>query len=204
MAITNYSDLKAEIGVFLSRGGMDARISSAISLFESRYNASEDNYFAERVATLSTSAGSALVTLPTDFNSHVEMSIPAIGGIGIVTLGVLNQNAVYQGVPKEAAFYPENRLKLSPTPSAIYNIELVYEAKVSPLSDTAPTNWMLQQYPYLYMYGALMFLLDAIQDNERANIVKRDYAQFLIEIQSKKPIKKLGNTPVMQSKRGMP
>jgi hypothetical protein len=204
MAIANYSDLKSKIAGYLARSGLDAQIADAIALFEAEYNSGEDNYFAEQVATLTTATGNALITLPTDFNEHVALSLPGFGNIPIVSLSALNEIAITQGRPTQAALYPSNRLKLAATPNAVYSLELIYEANLAGLSVSNPINWMLTKYPNVYVYGALKYMLDYLQHGLRADMIERRYLGFLNAIQGKKAAKKLGSTPVMQTLRNLP
>jgi len=205
MALATYSDLKSELGTWLARSGLDGRISNAVAMFEAEYNASDDNYFAEGVETLTTTAGDPLVDLPGDFRELVSMSNATGSDVPLVSLPVLNsQGSQYQGYPRMAALYPGKRLKIGPVPDAVHSLELIYQANLSGLSDTAPSNWMLQEYPFLYVYGALKFLLDQLQDGGRAADIKAEYARLLTLVQSRKAIKSLGRTPVMRASGAKP
>lgn len=203
MAIATYSDLKSKIGKYLARSGLDTEIADSIAMFEAQYNGAEDNYFAELVGTLATVAGTSTVSLPADFNQHVALYYPDGTTINLVDISALSLIAM-QGRPLRAALYPGNRLRFEVTPDAAYNLELIYEAKVSNLSDSNPTNWLLQQYPNVYVYGSLMFMLDYLQNSIRADKIGARAEGFLAAIQGKKPTKKLGNTPRMQAGRGCP
>lgn len=203
MAIATYSDLKAKIGRYLARSGMDAEIADAIEMFEDRYNASEDNYFAEAATTINSVAGNAFVELPADFNEHVSLTYADGTPISIVALSALGFSNT-KGRPLRAAIYPDNRLKFEVVPAAVYEIELVYEANLASLSDSNASNWLLAKYRYVYVYGALMFMLDYLRDGVRAETIGVRNREFLSEIQGKKAIRKLGSTPVMQTPRGMP
>lgn len=204
MPFSSYSDLKNAIGGFLARTtGLEAKIADAIALFEAEYNGGEDNYFAEDVYTINTTAGTALAALPTNFNEPVSLSIPGGGEVKLVSLPILNGgDPQIRSRPTRAALYPGNRLKLSPTPDTAYAIELIYEANLASLTDAAPSNWMLQKYPNVYLYGSLKYMLDYLQDGVRADTVKSQYAIFLSDIQGKKASKKLGSNPVMQQPKG--
>lgn len=205
MPLASYSDLKSDIATWLSRSGIDTRIANAISLFEAEYNATEDNYFSEAVTTLTTVIGNPLVTLPTDFRENISLSSPAYGEIPLVPLSDLNSKAYqYRGRPEFAALYPGSKLKIGPTSDAAYPLELIYEAKLSNLSDTNTTNWMLAQYPFLYLYGSLKYLLDQIQDNERATFIKAEFERLSALITERKTVKKIGRVPVMRNRGNCP
>ena len=44
---------------------------------------------------------------------------------------------------------------------------MVYWAKVTPLSDSAPTNWLLTESPEVYLFGALCEATPFIKEDER-------------------------------------
>lgn len=203
MAISTFSDLKGKIAGYLARGGLDAQIADAISMFEAQYNGAEDNYFAEQVATVTTIAGTVTADLPSDFNRVVGIYYSDGTPITLVDVSALNPTNV-RGRPLRAAIYPGNRLKFDMVPDAAYAIELIYEGKLTPLSDASTTNWLLAQYPNVYVYGALMFMLDYLQDGVRAETVAGRAQGFLLAIQGKKAAKKLGSTPAMQIRKGCP
>lgn len=203
MALSSYSDIKAKISEYLARGGMDSKIADAILMFEARYNGGENNFFAEQVATPTTVAGSPFMDLPADFNEEVTLFYADGTPIELVALTALNYSNV-KARPRRAAVFPGSKLKFEVIADAAYELELVYEAKLAPLSDSAPTNWMVVQYPYLYVYGSLMFMLDYLQDGVRAETIEGRTKVFMDELDGKKAAKKLGKTPVMQTPRGCP
>jgi hypothetical protein len=71
------------------------------------------------------------------------------------------------GVP---AFYAitAGELELYPTPSASYDIDLAYWAKPPALSVSNTSNWVLVNYPDLYLYGAVSRGYAYLQDEGRA------------------------------------
>lgn len=174
-------------------------------MFEARYNGSEDNYFAENAATVTTAQGVDAIDLPADFKEVVSLYLTGVGPVQLVSLQAL-RDAGYcgQDTPYLAALYPGNKLKLGPTPSGAFPLEVVYDAKVTPLTQPSDTNWLLTEYPFLYVYGSLMFMLSFLQDADRRAEIEGNYQQFIAELQGKKAAKKLGRTPQMRTRRGNP
>ena len=54
-----------------------------------------------------------------------------------------------------------------PVPDQEYSAQLVYQRKITPLSETAPSNWVLQSHPDAYFYGALVQAADFIEDTSK-------------------------------------
>jgi hypothetical protein len=54
-----------------------------------------------------------------------------------------------------------------PAPDDSYTAEVVYYAKITPLSDSNTSNWLLTLSPDIYLYGALMQSAPYLKDDER-------------------------------------
>jgi hypothetical protein len=72
------------------------------------------------------------------------------------------------GVP---SFYTviANEIRIGPVPAGEYEMEMLYWRKFPALTDTAPTNWMLEHAPDVYLYGSLLELEPFIQNDGRIN-----------------------------------
>ena len=70
--------------------------------------------------------------------------------------------------------------EVNPGPDDNYIAEVVYYAKVPPLSATNTTNWMLELSPDIYLYGALIQSAPYLKDDERLAVWASIY-QKLIE-----------------------
>ncbi|MEN3949906.1 hypothetical protein [Iodidimonas sp. SYSU 1G8] len=46
-------------------------------------------------------------------------------------------------------------IEVLPAPDGVYEAELTYYRKLTPLSDAAPANWLLTDYPDVYFHGTL-------------------------------------------------
>jgi hypothetical protein len=44
----------------------------------------------------------------------------------------------------------------SKIPDANYSVKITYETRLIPLSDLTTTNFILKDYPYLYLYASLI------------------------------------------------
>jgi len=58
-------------------------------------------------------------------------------------------------------------LLLAPTPDGSYTAQFWYKAGIAVLSDTNTTNWLLTNYPNLYLYAALLESAPYLRDDER-------------------------------------
>lgn len=69
-----------------------------------------------------------------------------------------------------------NQIRVHPTPDGEYTTELVYYSKISKLSDSVSSNWILTSHPDVYLYGALIQAAPYLKDDERVNIWSTLYA----------------------------
>ena len=75
-------------------------------------------------------------------------------------------------------YYSHNagQLELYPTPDSNYSADINYLAQVAALSDANTTNWLLTNYPDIYLYGALIHSAPFLQEDERTQTWAALYA----------------------------
>lgn len=76
-----------------------------------------------------------------------------------------------------------NQIRVSPAPDGEYTIELDYYAKLSKLSGSVSTNWILESHPDAYLYGALMQAAPYLKDDERTAVWSGLYVAAIDAIQ---------------------
>jgi hypothetical protein len=79
--------------------------------------------------------------------------------------GLRQQYMGKSGTPRSYAL-EGNRLIVGPVGSV--SLTLTYYAKLVPLTENNPTNWLLRDYPDLYLHQTLAILFGKIGDRERA------------------------------------
>jgi hypothetical protein len=60
-----------------------------------------------------------------------------------------------------------NEIKLNPIPDSTYTLKLSYFGKIPALSNSNTTNYILSNYPQVYLYGALVEAQPYIINDER-------------------------------------
>lgn len=158
MAITTYSELQDAIAKWLIRTDLTTRIPDFISLCEATMQRLLTTADMEVSTTLTTTANSPLVALPTGFNGVRRLRILKTNyydDVQIVTL----EPSLYDGTipaPPVVASIVGSNLYLKPTPDSAYSLPLDYYAKFTPLSGSSATNWILTNHPDAYLYGSLL------------------------------------------------
>ena len=66
-----------------------------------------------------------------------------------------------------------------PPPAAAQTATIEYYSRLAVLSPTATTNWILDDYPDLYLYGSLLQATAYIGNDERIQLWKGAYDEAL-------------------------
>lgn len=185
MAITTYSELKTAIANWLNRDDLAAVIPDFIALAEADINRKLRHYkMIERVdATLD----SRYVQVPNDWLETVRFNLTASATVRLDFVGPedmlekreLNNDTT--GVPR---YYTQmgEAIEVFPTPAAEYPMQLAYYSKIPSLSDSTTYNWLLQDEPDVYLYGALMqsapYLLDDARTQTWASLYQNGLASL--------------------------
>lgn len=158
MAITTYSELQDAIAKWLIRTDLTVRIPDFISLCEATMQRLLTTADMESSTTLSTTASSPLVALPTGFNGVRRLRILLSNYYSDVQIVSL-EPSLYDGIepaPPVVASIVGSNLYLKPIPDGVYSMPLDYYAKFTPLSTSATSNWILTKHPDAYLYGSLL------------------------------------------------
>lgn len=108
--------------------------------------------------TVTTIASAASVSLPADF---LEARSITIGGPPASSLEPMSAANLAQRYPTASGGIPRNyavsggTLSMRPLPGTGSTLSLVYYAKIPPLTDDNPTNWLLLAHPDLYLAAAV-------------------------------------------------
>lgn len=177
MAIATYADLQQAIGSWLHRDDLAARIPDFIALAEARIARDIRMQRMLATTTLTTTPGVAAVALPADWlqSQRLTMDGPrrvleyVPGGMAAVAY-----TAAQAGAPRWFTVEGQD-LVLWPVPDTAQQIDCTYYARFAALAST-PTNWLLQQHPGLYLFGALAEAAPFLQDDTRAPLWEGKYS----------------------------
>ena len=171
-----YSDLTTKVQSYLSRTDLASQVDDAILLFESEYNTRKGVWRRLENVTLTATAGTATVDLPTDFERPHSLTRVGYLPVSFTSLeGAAPYRGPSNGVPVVAAVYPGDKLLLAPTPDSNYTFELIYYPRLSGLSASNTTNWLIEKYPHIYLYGVLAYMQDYIRDDARKASVQAQH-----------------------------
>ena len=169
MALTTYAELKTSVGDWLNRSDLTTAIPDFISLAEAQI---ERNLRTRQMLLRSTATiDTEYAAVPADFLEvkSFKLNTNPVTPLQFETIDSMdNLSVVYNSSGKPAYFsVVGGQFRFVPIPDTSYTGELTYYAKLSKLSSTNTTNWLLTAAPDVYLYGALMQAAPYLQDDAR-------------------------------------
>jgi len=108
------------------------------------------------------------------------------------------------GVPRYAAFVQDGgAVMFAPEPDKTYNLVIHYKRAIDALGSTQTTNWLLDNHPDIYLYGALVESAPYYRDEERLPIWERRLADAIEEVRLLKEAERFGGTLVAKPRRAL-
>lgn len=170
MALSTYAELKTSIGDWLNRSDLSATIPDFISLAEAQIERTLRTR--QMIVRANASFDQQYGALPSDFLEAKSLKLTSTNPptpLSFLTIDLLDeQSASYTASGKPKFFgVVGNQLRILPTPDGTYTTELTYFAKLTKLSNSVTTNWLLTSSPDIYLYGALLQAAPYLQDDAR-------------------------------------
>lgn len=173
MPITNYTELKSAVADFLNRDDLTSVIPTFISLAEAQMQRVIRHH--KMMQRSEAEIDTRYFALPSDWVETVRFHV--IGDrtyrLELTSLDDMLQlrqaNGNPTGIPTHFAHVGE-QLEVYPTPSGTFDVELLYFKDIPALSDSNTTNWLLTDYPDVYLYGALMQSAPYLDDDQRMQV----------------------------------
>lgn len=158
MALSNYSELRDAVAVWLNKPDVEQTVPSLIALAEDDINRRLRHWRMQKrsVAVID----SQYATVPSDWLSSMRFYTTDAGTQPLDLIShaeLLDRRAERSDRVGRPTHYAVTggQFEFFPTPDGSYNAELVYFSRVPALSDAAPTNWLLTEAADVYLYGTL-------------------------------------------------
>lgn len=190
--ITDYTQLKATVGRWLHRSDLASVAEDLIMLAETRFNRNLRVRQMEKASTLALTDGAA--DLPADWLEFV--GAPTDGDIRFDFVARDEWQRCDLG-----SYYTimGNQLMVSHNGAGPDNVSVRYYAKIPALSESQATNWLLDDGPDAYLYGALLEAAPYIKDDPRIETWRGLLQVALTDLQtSSDRAKHSGGTLVIQ------
>lgn len=183
MAITTYSELQTAIANWVHRSNLTSRIPEFIALAEARLNRDLRLRTMESNESISTSIGSRTVALPTGFLEPLALFIERSTGRDALTFRPSRMETTAASGEPEFWTVDGTNIAFERPANAVYSLTFKM-LKAFALSDSVTTNWLLTNYPDLYLAATLVEAFGYGQDDEALKWLAR-YGQTLAEVNTK-------------------
>ena len=182
--ITTYSELQTSIANWLIKTNLTSTIPEFIQLAEARL---KRDHRARKLQNTSMLVSADDHSLPSDFHTLETLSHDGttyFGAVQIVPadrLPEIKARLGTTGAPVYAAIL-DGIVRFAPAPDGTYTLKFSYWRKVDSLSDSNPTNWLLDDHPDIYLYGALLESAPFLKDDNRIPVWGQRYEAALEEL----------------------
>ena len=206
MSITTYAELKTSITDFLNRDDLDTATPTFISLAEADMQRKIRHWRQEKRSNAN--LNSRYSDVPSDFLEVIRFGV---SGGNHSTLEIVSQGDMLDlrmksrdasGSPRYYAL-TAGEIELFPTPSAVTATELYYYSKIDGLSDGNTSNWLLENHPDAYLYGALVHSAPYLADDARVAVWASLYQNAISSINAESETVKFGGSGRRLKIRGL-
>jgi len=170
MAITTYAELKSNITDFLNRDDLDTIAPTFISMAEADMQRQVRHWRQEKRSTAE--LDTQYSAIPADFLEAVRFYITSGDTRPLELISqseMLDRKYRNLNTNGQPAYYAitAGEIEVYPVPDGTYTAELYYSARLTALSDSNTSNWMLEYFPDAYLYGSLIHSAPYLKDDAR-------------------------------------
>lgn len=169
MAISNYAELKSAVADWLNRADLTSAIPNFVALAEAKFN--RDLRTRQQVKRAYATLTGQYIQLPTDWAEgiNLQLNVNPVRVLDFVTTDQADRIKArrYGDTNADAYTIVGSQLEVIPVVGDDTEIEMAYYAKVPALSDSNTTNWLLTEWPDLYLYGTLVHAAPYLREDDR-------------------------------------
>lgn len=185
MALSTYAELKASVADWLNRSDLTSAITDFVSLAEAQM---------ERTLRTTQMITRATATIDAEYNATpgdfleartFKLDTNPVTPLQFETIDSLDSLLTQYTSSAKPLFFGVvgSQIRVVPVPDSSYTGELIYYSKLSKLSDTTTTNWLLTKAPDVYLYGSLLQAAPYLQDDARIQVWSSLYQAGIQELQ---------------------
>lgn len=199
MALATYSDLKAAVANWLNRADLTSVIPDFITVAHTELMRDLRGHLRLQVRSTSFSITSEYVATPSDFLELVSMYLQTnprrwlFGGGGTFDTNSDRPFAVQLVGSTGGTEY----FRFNPPPDQTYTATIEYYGKLAAMANSNDTNWILTDYPMLYLYRALQEGATYLQDSDKAQNYSALYQDALAKAKLAGNRARYGGAPLM-------
>ena len=187
MALSTYAELKTSIGDWLNRSDLTSVIPDFISLAEAQVERTLRTR--QMIVRANASFDAQYGAVPSDFLETKSLKLTSTNPqtpLEFLSIDALDSKAAEYTASGKPRFFGVvgGQFRIVPTPDSNYTTELTYYAKLSKLSSSNTSNWLLASSPDIYLYGSLLQAAPYLQDDARIQTWATLYERALNDLQT--------------------
>jgi hypothetical protein len=197
VAITKYSELDTALDNWLNRTDLTTVIPDFVRLAEARFDREIRHPQMMRRATAT--ADAQYLSLPSDWLEPIRLLLTTTNPITDLQSVTPQQMMAWRsewssgGTPKYYSIIGST-LEFLPIPDSSQTVEMLYWERISKLDSTdgESTNWMLTNYPDVYLFGALCEAEPYLVNDDRVPLWESKLDRALTEIRRESESAQIG------------
>ena len=200
----NYSELQSVIADFANRQDLADQIPTFIQLTEARLNRDIRHWRQEKRASAEVTG--ERFPLPCDWVETIKV---IADGKPLRLADAYQVDSVDHASPRAfvaSHFYRHtgDELELIPASDGPVDFEIEYVAKVPSLGDDQPTNWLLEEFPDVYIYGAMLQVAPFLHDDQRLPLWTQAYGEAVSAANISSDKAKYSGSALRMQRHGVP
>ena len=186
MALTNYSDLQTAVATELNLGTdalATAVIQDAIVRAESKINRRTRAREAEQLSTATLDSSSRYLSVPTGMIEllNIKIKVATAPDSKYETVRYISPERMVDFYDSQNWVYTlRDELEFNKAPSNNHTVQMHYFKQWDLPTDS--TNWLMTNYPDIYLYGALAECEMHVQNDMRVAMWKALFDQAIVEL----------------------
>lgn len=186
-AIPEYSDLCTKVADWMHRTDLLSLMPTFVAMAEENMSADIQSRSMDAKTTLTTVPSVSTLPLPGDMVEMRRLQVvdsynTVLKYVSPDQIGV-DYDRNLQARPVEFTVIGGN-IELAPIPDSAYSIELTYKQRVPALSRTNPSNWVLANWPSIYLFGTMIQACNYAMDFERQAVAQKMYQEAVNNVNS--------------------
>jgi hypothetical protein len=180
MSITDFSSLQSAIGDFLNRSDLTSVLPTFIQMCEADVNRRLRHWQMEVKDTITVDA--QFEDLPTGWRETIRCDVQGGPRLKLVAHPEMQaMRAETEDTSGEPRFYAfvAGQMEFFPTPDGSYTINHVYFKEITALDESNTTNWLLTNYPDVYLYGSLAHTAPYLVEDARLPVWESLYEKAM-------------------------
>lgn len=203
VSIVDYATLLTAVGNWLNRSDLTLAIPDFVAFGEARIY--RDLRVGSMELTFSSTIASGVIAVPT---AYLELKNAYIDGSSAQALQRKDAEWIYANYPTRSAsgkprFIAREATNLifGPYPDSAYTVKGVYYKRLTALSVSNTSNWLITDAPDMLLFAALCEAAPYLQDDARIAIWEKKYAQIAQRVQKQDDDEQFSGSPLAATVR---